>query len=406
MPPTQLLLLLPRLPFAVAFDILFAHGGFAAFEDAHSCSTEEALYQFWRLFFVSSPVGKLYPARIGQWVEVMSISHVVQSLAHPAHAVYLLRPVVREIPESVAAWSVAGGRGNQLPSPETLIRAMKVFVPRRVNAFLQREWCSVAETRARRSLDGWRAFADEVVQNHTFTRWWWNGQKEGPFYLVNDPETEATMGGTIKTLARSEMTRLRCALHRGETAKAVHKLQRDRERRQWLESQAEEDAKKRLAEMESKAAGGAKKKTKLSAAPLVSSSSHSSAAPPPRPKSNTLSSAAPPPPPKPIALSSATKHEIKRLTELGHAKHVSILEQVTRALASMEVTDKHFTHVVCLIVSLGRQHPRIRWSMRLALHKWAKGCSVWEVERQLYRLMYRRDAEPLQKLLRMAEKRA
>ena len=385
-PPTQLLLLLPRLPFAVAFDILFAHGGFAAFEDAHSCSTEEARYQFWRLFFVSSPVGKLYPARIGQWVEVMSISHVVQSLAHPAHAVYLLRPVVREIPESVAAWSVAGGRGNQLPNPETLIRAMKVFVPRRVNDFLQREWFSVAEMRARRSVEGWRAFADEVVQNHTFTRWWWNGQKEGPFYLMNDPEP--TMGGTITTLARSEMTRLRCALHRKETAKAVHKLRRDRERREWLESQAEEDAKKRLAELERKAAGGTKKKQKLSAAPSSSSSHSSSAAP------------------KPIALSSATKHEIKRLTELGHAKHVSILEQVTRALASMEVTDKHFTHVVCLIVSLGRQHPRIRWSMRLALHKWAKGCSVWEVERQLYRLMYRRDAEPLQKLVGMAEKRA
>ena len=398
MPSTQLLLLLPRLPFAAAFDILFAHGGFAAFARVHGGSTPEALYQFWRLFFVASPVGKLHPARISHWVEVMCACHVVQSLAHPAHAVYLLRPVVLEIPESVAAWSVAGGRGNQLLDTESLVRAMRVFLPAGDTGFLQSEWFSVAEVRKQRSVAGWRAFADEVVQNHAFTRYWWSGQREGPFYLVQS--SMSSMGEMITKLVQREMVGLSNALRREETAKAMQKLKRDREKRKWLAGLDEADNAKKAkpdspsTPSSSKAAQGAKKKKNPDPPSTFSSpsSNHSSASPPP--KSNTLSSAA--------------KQEISRLTYLHHTQHISILAQVQQALSSMgsAVFKAHFKHIMCLIVSLGHQHPRVRWSLRQALHKRAAGgFSVWEVERQLYRWMYRRDVDPLQKLVRLAEKK-
>ena len=274
----------------------------------------------------------------------MCACHVVQSLAHPAHAVYLLRPVVLEIPESVAAWSVAGGRGNQLLDTESLVRAMRVFLPAGDTGFLQSEWFSVAEVRKQRSVAGWRAFADEVVQNHAFTRYWWSGQREGPFYLVQS--SMSSMGEMITKLVQREMVGLSNALRREETAKAMQKLKRDREKRKWLAGLDEADnAKKAKPDSPStppfnKVSQGAKRKNPDPPSTFSSpSSNHSSASPPP--KSNTLSSAA--------------KQEISRLTYLHHTQHISILAQVQQALSSMgsAVFKAHFKHILCLIVSLG-----------------------------------------------------
>jgi hypothetical protein len=202
----------------------------------------------------------------------------------------------------------------------------------------------------------------------------------------------------VETLVQRETAGLRGAMRRDETAKAMNKLRRDRERRQWLAEEEARDAKKSTAP-----SGSNPPPSPLAKKPTVPAGSNPSS---PSAKKSTVPAAIAPS--KPPVLSAVAKREIDRLTALRCTKHASVLAQVRQALASMgdAVFEKHFKHIVCLIVSLGHQHPRICWSLRQALHQ--RGVdgkrSHWAVERQLYRWMHRRDAEPLQKLVRMAGK--
>jgi hypothetical protein len=114
----------------------------------------------------------------------------------------------------------------------------------------------------------------------------------------------------------------------------------------------------------------------------------------------------PPNDPKSLsALSLANKQEIERLTH--HAKQMSVLSQVRSALSSLRVVtlENNFRRILCLVISLGHKHPLIKWSIKLALHEASQetGRSPWDIERELYRVMYRRDAEPIEKLVRFAE---
>ena len=364
----QLLARFPRLPFSVAFDILFTHGGFTAFERIHG-STEEALYQFWRIYFVSSPIGNLNPAIISQWVEVMCTCHVVQSLPHPAHAIYLLRPVSHEIPESVAAWAIAGGRGNQLPRPEILIRAMRVFIPKGHQPLLQREWFWVSDVHHRRSLRKWLRFADDVIANHAFTRYWWMGQREGPFYLLGNGRLNTT-DQVIANLAQRETLCMKKRLKRDETAKMVKQVQRARARKEMKD-----------AEQKGQTIIPHSKKSTPVQPPTIVQRQHPT-------------------------LSATNKEEIERLTKLRYSEYTSALSQAKSALSSMLVVtlDKHFRGVLCLVVSLGYSYPLIKWSIKLALHKVAveTGRSNWDIERELYRVMYRKDSDALKKLTQLS----
>lgn len=382
----KLLLQLPRLPFSVAFDILFRHGGFAAFVDAHP-DRQEGLYQFWRLFFVSSSVGKLHPETMGQWVEVMCVCHIVQSLPHPAHAIYLLRPIRREIPESSAAWGIAGGRGNQLMCPETLVRAMKLFIPVTAGSnppvLLQREWFWVADFRVRRSLSEWLLLADEVISSHVFTKHWWMQQREGPFFLLG-AAANANMGSVIECLAMREAECMKGRTHRKETLKMEkdiqHKLSKKNEMR------APESGK-------SKASSREPPKTAHAPSNQRSIDERKRMAPP-APKE------------KPPTPSHAQKQEIISRVIAYCTLQISVLSQASRALASMDVStlDHRFKHIACLVVSLGCLHPRIKWRIRKALHDVAfhTGRSTWDIERELYRWAYRRDSLPLEKLVRFS----
>jgi hypothetical protein len=366
MPPfSSMLLRLPFLPFSISFDIMFRHGGFAAFAGAHG-GGEEAMYQFWRVFFVSSPIGKIYPARIGQWVEAMCACHAVQCLHHPAHAVYLLRPMRHEIPESVASWAVAGGRGNQTMRPEFLVHAMLAFLPAaEYQPLLQREWFRVEEVQIRRSVRGWLRFADEVISNHFFTRYWWSGQKEGPLLHLLGEEQGSTMGRVIVALAQRETLGLKKGIMREETDKMI----RAKEIKEWrasLEKQKTETVAK-------KERGKApKKQEKASKSPCTT-------------------------------LSTANKQEIERLTHTCYTQQTSILARSRAALSSMRVVtlENNFRRVLCLVVSLGHKHPRIKWNIKLALHEVAlekTGRSTWDIERELYRVMYSQEYDPLKKL--------
>lgn len=398
-PPFQLLLKLPRLPFSAAFNILFGHGGFAAFVRVHHCSAE-ALYQFWRLFFVSSPIGKLNPATIGQWVEVMCACHIVQSLPNPAHAVFLLRPVVREIPESVAAWSIAGGRGNQLLNPEMVVGVMKVFLSasdQRPSQCEEEEWFPLADTVARvregdsrrQSVANWRQLADEAVSNHAFTRHWWTAQREGPFFLLLDDRRVLPMGEMIAVLVQRERRWLEGRLKREETAKMQREVEWKRRRRLVVG----EDGGRLSANKQQQRSGHVKPVDKRCSESLPSLGV-------PLPKKPTPASS--------TTLSSSSKSEIARLTSLRLSDHISALVQVTQALRSMSRArlSRQFKFVACLIVSLGYLYPRIKWSLRLLLHEAvADTRSHWAVERELYWVRHRRDADPMQKLVALAEKK-
>ena len=407
----QLLIHLPRLPFTAVFDILFRHGGFAAFVAIFGGRHDEAMYQFWRMYFVSSPVGKIHPVRIGQWVQVMCACHIVQSLPHPAHAVYLLRPMRHEIPESVSAWAVAGGGGNQLLQPEILIRAMRIFLPTDNShpLLLQNEWFWVADVHKKRSLDQWLGFADEVIRDHAFTQHWWEQQREGPSYMLPGFET-MQMGTVIARLARREMEGLMRRLLRGETDAMRAQLEEKRRLKQFRK-EAEE---KKEEERKAAASSSGKKKQSSSSDRKGGKKGKPSSSPPPPPPSNTPKQHPPaivtPPSPSPpvIVLSQSNKQEIQRLATLRFTRYNSTLMQVktTLSAANATVLDKNLRRIMSLVVSLSHRYPRIKWSIRLAMHEVAAqtGMSVWDVERALYRLRYRKEADPLAKLMKLVGK--
>ena len=374
----QLLIQLPRLPFSVAFDILFRHGGFAAFADAHG--NKDTIYQFWRMFFVSSPVGKLRPKTIGHWVEVMSICHIVQSLPHPAHAVYLLRPMCHEIQESVTAWAIAGGRGNQTLPPEILITAMKVFLPSGHQPLLQREWFWVSDVYPKRSLHDWFQFAEEVMQNHFFTRDWWERQREGPFYLLDSSGAKAqrdTMAGVIMRLALREKLFLKKSIAREETAKMTKTVLKKRAMRELEEA--------RLNQKSNGTQGFKQTKGK----PQQLASSHM-----PGKATHTKQSS-----PKESLLSAANKQEIDRLTDIRYTEHMSTLTQVRSTLSSMPVStlDDHFGRVLRSIVQIYSKFRRIKWNVKLAVHQVASdtGRSTWDIEREIHCAVLKLHSEPV-----------
>jgi hypothetical protein len=426
----QLLIQLPRLPFSVVFDILFRHGGFAAFVDAHG--TSEAMYQFWRIFFVSSPMGRLDPSKISAWVEAVCACHIVQSLPHPGHAVYLLRSVRHEIPESVFAWSVAGGRGNQVMSPATVVGAMKVFLQcdRRLLELpcLQREWFCVSELFFPRSIPEWVLYADEVMSNHSFTHYWWNQQKECPFYLLQGASSEKasslSMGKVIKLLVQRETLALEQSLKREETTKMIRALQR----KLWKKEQDEIAAACALEKEQARIAAARAKKPKPNGTPINKNHKQLPLSTPIRKNSKPLPLSTPisknpkplplptpsqskptdtPVNKKPPPLSRANKQEILHLTQSRYTEHTSILAQARSVLSSMQVTilDTNFQRVLGLVVSIGKAFPRIKWSVKLALHMAAieTGRSVWDVERGLYNML-RKDKiqDPLAKLKALA----
>lgn len=365
----QLLIQLPRLPFSVAFDILFRHGGFAAFADAHG--NKDTIYQFWRMFFVSSPVGKLRPKTIGHWVEVMSICHVVQSLPHPAHAVYLLRPMCHEIQESVTAWAIAGGRGNQTLPPEILITAMKVFLPSGHQPLLQREWFWVSDVYPKRSLHDWLQFTEEVVQNHFFTRDWWERQREGPFHLLENYGATVqrdTMAGVIVRLALREKLFLKKSIAREETTKMTKIVLKRRAMREFEEAKLNQKS------------NGTRGFKQTKGKQLVGNHTKQSY-------------------PKEPTLSSANKQDIDHLADIRYTEHMSTLTQVKTTLSSMPVAtlDDHFGRVLRSIVQIYSKFRRIKWNIKLAVHQAASdtGRSTWDIEREIQCAVLKLHSEPV-----------
>ena len=184
---------IPRLPFTSVVDILFRHGGMLGLQRVYPGA--------WLFAFVRRTFGEI------EWSEIICACHLVFNLQTPAHALYLLHPVDKTIPDSVGAWAVSSRHSDAywiLPvRRDLMVRAMKAFLPRGKVY----EWLDSSDIMVLRPTHQWVAFALECIYNYRFTARWWRqvGRLDGD-----------TMGEAIANLARDERARLETALVRAE----------------------------------------------------------------------------------------------------------------------------------------------------------------------------------------------
>ncbi len=202
------------------------------------------------------------------------------------------------------------------------------------------------------------------------------------------------MGKVIRLLVQRETLALEQSLKREETTKMIRALQR----KLWKKEQDELAAACALEKEQAKIAAARAKKPTIN-------KNHKPLPPPISKNSKPLS--APTIIKKPPPLSRANKLEIISLAQSRYREHTNILTQTRSVLSSMQVAtlDMNFQRVLGLVVSIGKAFPRIKWSVKLALHMAAveTGRSTWDVERGLYNML-RKDKiqDPLEKLRALA----
>ena len=150
--------MLKLIPFTCTMDILFRHGGMTGLQRIYPGAW---LFEFIRRAFGES-----------EWSEIVCACHLVFSLQTPAHALYLLHPMDRTIPDSVDAWTVSSRHSDAswiLPvRRDLMIRAMKAFLPRGKVY----DWLDSSDM-VSRSTEQWVAFALECIYCYRFTARWW-----------------------------------------------------------------------------------------------------------------------------------------------------------------------------------------------------------------------------------------
>jgi len=321
----MLLPFLKRLPFESTFDILFRRGGMA---DLEALFPGKWLFRF---------LGREELRDL--WTEIVCALRLVQGLRHPAHALYLLHPVVRSIPDSAAAWAVSSRYSEAewiLPvRRDLLIRAMKVFLPRDEPVY---DWLDGAELTVRQSPAAWRAMAQRCIDSYRFTARWWATQG---LSWVDGP----TMGEAIANAAKEEEARLGTALLRLER---IQMLELKRARRK--EKAAKEEAE------------GKKKEAKRKTAPYVAK------------------------------LSPNEEQGAHAQSEQQLARHKQVLQEVRSVLLSdrlpVPLFETALPRVARIVMGLAKQYPKMRWSLKALLHRAAAkrlGLTAWHVERQLCR---------------------
>ena len=91
---------------------------------------------------------------------------------------------------------------------------------------------------------------------------------------------------------------------------------------------------------------------------------------------------------------------IEEAAAKSHEKHLRVLKDVDAALRTMRDFTPQFQRVASLVVRLGYDYPRIKWSLRLALHEAAvdiEDMPAWQaIDAMRWRAV---DAEPLQALI-------
>ena len=308
------MLRLDQLPFKCSFDIMFLHGG---------------MNEFQRIFNGKGCFGLYTIFGDTQWTRAISICCAVESLDHPAHALFLLNyPYHPSIPESKRAWDAAWRccLGPD-PDPEMLVWAMRIFSPMHRNTVFP--WLRVDEhiMAPRMSVDEWRALGRKQASNYMFNRWWWHDQVEMPLL-----ENLRGMEKVIPVLAaQEEMPRLRNAL-----ARDVGNAVRERKKcEMW-----------KIAYREAIHAGR------------------------PRPKSIGV-----------VKFTKKDQSDIEAGIDVRLKAHEDMVVRIKKALPGL-LRRFPADYVARAVSAVGRANPRMKWTLRLLFHR-ASGLRAFDAERML-----------------------
>ena len=269
--------------------------------------------------------------------EIVAASNIVQQLDHPAHALFLLRPVEKRIPDSVNAWSVSvrcTGHRTSFVSNDILILVMKVFLPTASDTVYDPWLDRSIITLEQRTLQGWDAFVQGVVSDYHFTLNWWS--------RVTEPQ--GWMGAAVFKMADDETATLAEALEAEEKVRMMDAKRIKRESTQ---------------------------KGKQDTRPLKLTP-------------NELE----------IAKCSAERKT------MAHARFMEDLTAVFEAI-SADTFDKKTQRIAACVACLCKEYPKIRWSIQCVLHQRAHDIcdmSPWHVQREIHFQSGHVIYEPLQAL--------
>lgn len=320
------MLYLPSLPWQCVFDILFCLGGMDHLESVFGRDR------------ASVELSKMYYRRRLRWTEVVAACCIMRRLENPAHALLLLCPVDRRIPDSVNAWFASYICTGLMPSMTLnkglLMRAMKIFLKNGAPAF---EWLDVCCIKYKHfTLDEWRKIAKISIANYHFRDRWWKAWRLDSMSIrgsVN--ESMNRMGPAVGELADEEKRVLLDALRREEKNRIMELKTLQSEKRM--------------------------------------KSDPSSKKPPPKPRISPIEARC-----------------IEDSAMQSHQAHLKLLDDVATALGEIraQVFHSRFSRLASIIVRLGHDYPRIKWSLKFLLHSAAvdkEDAPVWATERELCR---------------------
>ena len=348
--------LFETLPFELTFSILFQHGGFDALENVYG--RDLVCWEFLKLMKNNQKAG-----------EILCICRAIQLLDHPAHALFLLNyPPDSSIPENRRAWDIASKCCIVWePDVRAVVLAMRAFLPSATTQAFP--WLDSAWLAAQRgSEEEWRRIGVQAAVCYKFDLWWWKSQKEA-FFLEGSDD----MGVVIKKRAMEEKARLFNALKRRE----VEKILRKKVWKAWIKIKRDEEEEK-LEENNARLSGGKKAEVKQSA----ESSEQKRPA---------------------VVILSEDRKRAAAIAKAKEEEQISLLKKVKRACISIpgHVLQFKIEKVAKLIVCIEREHPLIKWSIRLIFHTAAQHHTIGDTEFLLHRLQWERVEGAMEKLERL-----
>ena len=344
--------LLETIPFELTFNILFRHDGFNYLEAVFG--RDKCCWEFLKLMN-NSPRA-----------ELLCICRTVQLLEHPVHALFLLNyPPDSSIPENRRAWDVAIKCCiTWTPDVRSMVLAMRAFISTRQYDREPFQWIDTVDLDflRKKSEEEWKQIGRMQGVYYKFNEWWWNQQKEA--FQLERFAARSEMWIVIKNTAKAEMKRLDGAVRRREAEKMLRTKEsdaRDKEKR----SERDEIIRQTI----HLAAGGGKKRTAAAAAEEESAERK-----------------------KPIITIKLTGEDKKILAD-NCQKELKALKTVLKTVKQAFITipshlfEPKIDRIAKLIVSLEKQHPVIKWNLRLLFHRAASetGVTVWSMEFLVHR---------------------
>lgn len=270
-----------------------------------------------------------------KWIHTMCSCRLMEMLPHPMFGVLLFVPEVRSLEESRLAWKAARDCSVAVVDIEVMVKVMRMFCPPELKecVLFDGAWL-VSDLYTKRTPTEWVVFAAKAVDGVSFTQMWW-AQEET---LIKD---DGGMVVAVRQMAAKEKEMLRFKLIA--------------------------NAKKEM--LDAKTLKAAQLKESKQAEP------NHHLAPSKAKKAKTAD--------QPIRL---TKEELKEAEEVAKTnvdKHNHAVSAIKKALAKTKI--KTFeSDLAGIVASLTTSFPRVKWSIKLALHDHFTDISDWEIERRIH----------------------